>query len=192
MILIKSLRNVSFARYSSNYRRRHCKMVASLFTSLGIIFLYILLCIQRMQSVSRTCLGNSIIVESLPNCSPARYSPKYNRGLMTRWAIGGGEAWHYLIGSIGRNVSFARYSSNYCRRHCKMVASLFTRLGIIFLYILLCIQRMQSVSRTCLGNSIIVESLPNCSPVRYSPKYNRGLMTRWAIGGGEAWHYLIG
>ena len=50
----------------------------SLFARLKIIILGILLHIQRMQSYSRTGLSNSIVVESSPNYSPARYNPKYN------------------------------------------------------------------------------------------------------------------
>ena len=38
-----------------------------------------------------------------------------------------------------------------------------------------------SVSRTCFSNSRVVGSLPNCSPVSYSPKYSRSLLTCWPI-----------
>ena len=41
-----------------------------------------------MQSLSRTCLSNSIVLENLSNFSSARYSPKYNRGRTTRWPMG--------------------------------------------------------------------------------------------------------
>ena len=44
------------------------------------IFLHILLCIQRTKGISRTHLSNSVVVESFPNYSPARYSPKNNSG----------------------------------------------------------------------------------------------------------------
>ena len=72
VILIKSLGKDSSARYSSNYEDIHFKMV-----SLGTIYLVslessffirILSCIQIPQRVSRSCLSNSIVVGSLPNC----------------------------------------------------------------------------------------------------------------------------
>ena len=90
-----------------------------------------------MQSISRTCLSNSLVVGSLPNCSPASYSPKYSRSLMTHWPImaAGTHVPCHQIEMISylsivtmvlnnsctgyNNYSSCSRSSSRCSRHCR-------------------------------------------------------------------------